>query len=423
MTAVDERRLEQSEAATDSGPVAGPVVGPWCDLGPAPHRPIHTAIARALFHRAVRRMPLRVVLPDGIVLGAGDAESPVMRVASDDFFRRVGALGLVGFGEAYMAGDWDADDPGAVLVPFAKRLTVLVPQWMQKLRRYYVQHQPSRERNTLAGARRNISRHYDLSNDLFALFLDESMTYSSAWFEPGDTLEVAQMRKVDRLLDATHVGEGTRVLEIGTGWGALAIRAARRGAHVTSITLSAEQAALAQERVDAAGLTGQVDIRICDYREVGGEYDAVVSVEMIEAVGEQYWPAYFSSLERVLAPGGRIGIQAILLEHDRMLATRDQYTWIHKYIFPGGALPSLEAVDDVVARHTGLRVVDTQAFGRHYATTLREWRTRFDAHEAEVDALGFDQRFRRMWDFYLAYCEAGFATGYLDVAQLVLSRP
>jgi cyclopropane-fatty-acyl-phospholipid synthase len=219
------------------------------------------------------------------------------------------------------------------------------------------------------------------------------------------------------------VGLGTKVLEIGTGWGALAIRAAQRGATVTTITLSAEQAALAQQRVEDAGVAGRVDIRICDYREIDGEYDAVVSVEMIEAVGEQYWPAYFSSLERVLAPGGRVGIQAILLEHDRMLATRDQYTWIHKYIFPGGALPSLEAIDDVVAKHTGLRVVDTAAFGQDYAATLRAWRTRFDAHACEVDALGFDQRFRRMWDFYLAYCEAGFATGYLDVAQLVLSRP
>jgi len=397
--------------------------GPWTTLAPAPDRPVHTAIARFLFHRAVRRMPLRAELPDGRVLGAGGSDSPVMHVRSDDFFRRTGALGLVGFGEAFMAGDWDADDPAAVLTPFARRLTVLVPQWMQRMRRFYVQHQPSRERNTLVGARRNIARHYDLSNDLFSLFLDESMTYSSAWFEPGDTLEQAQARKIERLLDATGVGLGTKLLEIGTGWGALAIRAAQRGATVTTITLSAEQAALAQQRVEAAGVAGRVDIRICDYREIDGEYDAVVSVEMIEAVGEQYWPAYFSSLERVLAPGGRVGIQAILLEHDRMLATRDQYTWIHKYIFPGGALPSLEAIDDVVAKHTGLRVLDTHAFGQDYAATLREWRTRFDAHECEVDALGFDRRFRRMWDFYLAYCEAGFATGYLDVAQLVLSRP
>ena len=397
--------------------------GPWTALGPAPDRPIHTAIARALFRRAVRNMPLRAVLPDGIVLGAGDLDSPVMHVRSDDFFRRTGALGLVGFGEAFMAGDWDADDPAAVLVPFAHRLTVLVPEWMQRLRRFYVQHQPRHERNTLVGARRNIARHYDLSNDLFALFLDESMTYSSAWFEPGDTLEQAQSRKIDRLLDATGVGLGTRLLEIGTGWGALAIRAAQRGATVTTITLSTEQAALARCRAEAAGVAGRVDIRICDYREIDGEYDAVVSVEMIEAVGEQYWPAYFSSLERVLAPGGRVGIQAILLEHDRLLATRDQYTWIHKYIFPGGALPSLEAIDHVVSHHTGLRVVETTAFGQRYATTLREWRTRFDAHACEIAALGFDERFHRMWDFYLAYCEAGFATGYLGVAQLVLSRP
>jgi len=397
--------------------------GPWTMLGPAPDRPVHTAIARFLFHRAVRRMPLRAVLPDGIVLGVGGPDSPVMHVRSDDFFRRTGALGLVGFGEAFMAGDWDADDPAAVLTPFARRLTVLVPRWMQRLRRFYVQHQPSRERNTLVGARRNIARHYDLSNDLFSLFLDESMTYSSAWFEPGDTLEQAQARKIERLLDATGVGLGTKLLEIGTGWGALAIRAAQRGATVTTITLSTEQAALARQRVEAAGVAGRVDIRICDYREIDGEYDAVVSVEMIEAVGEQYWPAYFSSLERVLAPGGRVGIQAILLEHDRLLATRDQYTWIHKYIFPGGALPSLEAIDHVVSHHTGLRVVETTPFGQHYATTLREWRTRFDAHACEVATLGFDERFHRMWDFYLAYCEAGFATGYLDVAQLVLSRP
>jgi cyclopropane-fatty-acyl-phospholipid synthase len=408
-------------AVHDQYPVPAPD-GPWTALDPAPRRPVHTAIARTLFHRAVRHLDVRVVLPDGIVVGGGGPHAPLMRIQSDDFFARVGGRGLVGFGEAFMADDWDADDPAAVLVPFARRLTVLVPQWMQRLRHSYVQHQPDRERNTPTGARRNIARHYDLSNELFALFLDDSMTYSCAWFEPGDTLEQAQMRKVDRLLDETAVGLGSRVLEIGTGWGALAIRAARRGASVTSITLSNEQAALARRRVDQAGLSGRVDIRVCDYREIDGEYDAVVSVEMIEAVGEEYWPSYFASIDRVLAPGGRAGIQAILLEHDRMLATRGQYTWVHKYIFPGGALPSLEAIDDVAACHSGLHVVRSTAFGRHYADTLREWRTRFDVHTSEVDALGFDRRFRRMWDFYLAYCEAGFATAYLDVAQIVLAR-
>jgi len=396
--------------------------GAWRDLAPAPSaRPVHTAIARALFLRVAPHLAVRVELPDGRTAGGGGPGAPVMRIRSEAFFRRLGAHGLIGFGEAFMAGDWDADDPAAVLGPFAARMSTLVPAWMQRLRRFYVRAQPAREQNTRVGARRNIARHYDLSNDLFALFLDESMTYSCAWFEPGDTLECAQLRKVDRLLDATGVGLGTQLLEIGTGWGALAVRAAQRGATVTSLTLSREQAELARARAARAGVGARVDVQLRDYREVEGAYDAIVSVEMIEAVGIEYWPTFFTTLERALAPGGHIGLQAILLQHDRMLATRDQYTWIHKYVFPGGALPSLRAIDDIVREHTHLRVDDTCTFGAQYARTLRCWRQRFDAHVAEVDSLGFDGTFRRMWDFYLAYCEAGFATGYLDVAQLVLS--
>ncbi len=420
--------------------------GPWVDLPPAPvARPVHTAIAKALFLRVVPRLAVRVELPGGQVVGGGDARAPLMRVRREAFFRRLGSDGLVGFGEAFMAGDWDADDPAAVLAPFAARMSTLVPAWMQRLRRFYVQHQPAREQNTKVGARRNVSRHYDLSNELFALFLDESMTYSCGLFEAGlpfghgagvpfghgagvpfghgagDALEEAQLRKVDRLLDSTRVGLGARVLEIGTGWGALAVRAAQRGATVTTLTLSREQAAFARERARAAGVSSRVDVQLRDYREASGEYDAIVSVEMIEAVGMEYWPTFFTTVERLLAPGGRIGIQAIVLQHDRMLATRDQYTWIHKYVFPGGALPSLRAIDEIVRRDTQLRVDGTFAFGAHYAATLRCWRERFDAHAAAVEALGFDATFRRMWDFYLAYCEAGFATGYLDVAQLVLS--
>jgi cyclopropane-fatty-acyl-phospholipid synthase len=396
--------------------------GPWQELGPASrHRPVHAAIARTLFHRVVPTLAVRVELPDGRVIGGGGADAPVMRVRSGDFFRRLGADGLIGFGEAFMAGDWDADDPAAVLTPFAARMDKLVPAWMQRLRRYYVRHQPSAERNTKAGARTNIHRHYDLSNELFALFLDETMTYSCARFGPGDSLADAQRRKVDALLDATGVGLGSRVLEIGTGWGALAIRAAQRGATVTTVTLSEEQAAVARERVQRAGVERRVDVQLRDYRDVEGRYDAVVSVEMVEAVGAEYWPVYFATLDRVLAPGGRVGVQAIVLAHDRMLATLDQYTWISKYIFPGGALPSLRAIKDTVRGHTSLRVDHVDGFGADYARTLRAWRERFDAHAREVDGLGFDATFRRMWDFYLAYCEAGFATGYLDVAQIVLS--
>jgi cyclopropane-fatty-acyl-phospholipid synthase len=178
---------------------------------------------------------------------------------------------------------------------------------------------------------------------------------------------------------------------------------------------------VARERATRAGVAGRVDVQLRDYRDVEGTYDAIVSVEMIEAVGAEYWPTYFRTLDRALAPGGRVGLQAILLAHDRMLATRDQYTWISKYIFPGGALPSLRAIEEIVRDQTRLHVDSVDAFGPDYARTLRLWREQFDAHAREVDALGFDRTFRRMWDFYLAYCEAGFATGYLDVAQIVMS--
>jgi len=218
------------------------------------------------------------------------------------------------------------------------------------------------------------------------------------------------------------VGIGTRLLEIGTGWGELAIRAAARGARVHSVTLSEEQLALARQRVAAAGFADRVTIELCDYRAVTGEYDAVISVEMIEAVGEAFWPTYFRTIDRVLAPGGAVGIQAITMPHDRMLASRQTYTWMHKYVFPGGLLPSVEAVHTAVA-NTSMRVVDDFAFGHGYAETLRLWRERFSQHSGEVCRLGFDPIFRRMWTFYLAYCEAGFRSRYLDVHQFVLRRP
>jgi cyclopropane-fatty-acyl-phospholipid synthase len=403
-------------------PPVEPVDGPWRSLPPAPHRPVHAAIARRLLHRAVNRLPVRVELPDGSVTGAGATTDPLIRIYDDAFFHRVGSQGLIGFGESYMARDWDTDDIEGALRPLVENALNLVPQWMQRLKRFYVQHLPSNEANTVRGAQRNIARHYDLSNDLFALFLDETMTYSSARFEAGDTLADAQVRKIDRLLDVARVGAGTRVLEIGSGWGALAIRAAARGATVTTLTLSREQQQLARQRIAAAGMDDRIDVQLRDYRQAEGTYDAIVSVEMIEAVGAQYWPAFFRMLDRSLAPGGTVGLQAIVLEHDRMLATRDQYTWVHKYIFPGGALPSIRAIDDTVRAHTALRITGQHAFGHDYAETLGRWRARFDAHADDVDAMGFDATFRRMWDFYLAYSQAGFATGYLDVVQLRLTR-
>ncbi|MER5381553.1 cyclopropane-fatty-acyl-phospholipid synthase family protein [Streptomyces sp. NPDC002688] len=383
-----------------------------------------TAVTRALLRRALERLPLQARFADGTRVGAG---GPVIEIHDPAaFHRRIGAQGLIGFGESYMAGEWDAPDLVAALTVLAGNAAQLVPAPLQKLRGLWAMSRPDVQRNTPTGARDNISRHYDLSNDLFALFLDDTLSYSAALFRgfpaTWSLLATAQHRKIDRLLDLAEVGPGTRLLEIGTGWGELAIRAAARGAQVTSLTLSREQRALARERVRAAGLDDRVSIELCDYREAGGTYDAVVSVEMIEAVGEEFWPVYFATLDARLAPGGRVALQAITMPHDRMLASRDTFTWIQKYIFPGGLLPSVEAVDEVSRAHTSLRVTRRDGFGAHYAETLRLWRERFTERADEVAALGFDETFRRMWTFYLAYSEAGFRSGYLDVQQYVFTK-
>jgi cyclopropane-fatty-acyl-phospholipid synthase len=395
--------------------------------------------ADAIFKAAVRRLPLEVRYPDGTVLGKGAASQPpagppypVMTMNRPEAFAaRLGDGGLIGLGESYMAGDWDADDLTAVMEVFAARVGTLVPEPLQKLRALYLPRQPRRERNTEQNTRSNISRHYDLSNDLFASFLDSTMTYSSALFpEAGEALNHvdwdgfadAQQAKIDRLLDKAGVKKGTRVLEIGTGWGELALRAAARGATVYSVTLSSEQQELARQRVAEAGYADAVTIELKDYRAVEGEYDAVVSVEMIEAVGYEYWATYFQTIERVLAPGGRVAIQAITIAHDRLLATRTSYTWVHKYIFPGGVIPSVRAIEEITEKQTGLRVRERFAMGEHYAQTLRLWEERFMGRGEEVRRLGFDEIFQRMWQFYLCYSRAGFSTGYLDVQQMVLTK-
>jgi cyclopropane-fatty-acyl-phospholipid synthase len=403
----------------------------WPDLFHEPRTPVRARAARAILRPTVSRVPVRVSFADGTVWGAGGPGSPELQVVRPaSFFARLGRDTKIGLGEAYMAGDWRAGpgtDLADLLAPFAERLTALVPAPLQRLRKLVDVRLPHAERNSVEGARSNIERHYDLSNELFSLFLDPTMSYSSADFG-GEVpasfadLEPAQLRKIDAVLDAARVGEGTRVLEIGTGWGALAIRAARRGARVTTLTISTEQAALARERVTAAGLDDRVEIRLQDYREVTGQYDAVVSVEMIEAVGEEYWPTYFATIDRVLAPGGAVAIQAITMAHERYLATRHSYGWIQKYVFPGGLIPSERAIDEVLAAHTGLRVTQRRPLGTDYASTLRLWRERFIASWDQVNAAGFDETFRRMWELYLAYCEAGFAVGYLDVVQLRMER-
>jgi cyclopropane-fatty-acyl-phospholipid synthase len=403
----------------------------WPDVATVPHSPMRAAVVRRIFRRAAARLPLRVVESGGRSYGgsAADPVIPVMRlVRPTSFFHRLGATGTIGFGEAYMAGDWTTEDLPGVLSAFAAHVRDLVPAPLSWLRGLVLRRQPSHDDNTVEGARRNIQRHYDLSNEMFALFLDESMTYSSALYDgdpatSADDLATAQRRKIDRLLDCAGVRAGTRLLEIGTGWGELAIRAARRGARVTSLTISTEQAELARRRIAEAGLADHVEVLLRDYRTTTGRYDAVASVEMIEAVGTKHWPDYFRTVDSALVPGGRFGLQAILQDDASLRRVGDTYTWIRKYIFPGGALSSVESIERTVSRHTSLSITDRLSFGRHYAETLRRWRARFEARGAEAARLGFDETFRRMWSLYLAYSEAGFRTGYLDVSQITLAKP
>lgn len=385
-------------------------------------------VVAALFRRAVSDLPMRVEYPGGKVFGAGSDGPRLLIHRPNDFHARIADAGLIGFGEAYMAGDWSAPDLSAALTVLAARIGTLVPAPLQRFRALCLPRLPRAQRGTREGAQANIAHHYDLSNEFFGLFLDRTMTYSSALFDTlspaPDSIDLAQaqIRKIDRLLDQAGVKEGTRLLEIGTGWGELAIRAAARGARVYTVTLSREQQLLARERIEAAGLADRVTVALQDYRDVTGRYDAIVSVEMIEAVGYEYLPEYLRTLDRLLAKDGRIALQAITMPHDRMVASRHTYTWVHKYIFPGGFLPSTQLLTAVAAEHTGLQITDRYSFGQHYAHTLRLWLQQFTAHTSGADALGFDQTFRRMWRLYLAYSEAGFASGYLDVQQIVLQR-
>ena len=430
-----------------SFPTTAPIqhVDTWPGLDDVPTGPrarVAARIARRLFAAAVRRLPV-TVHAGADAFGAG---GPVMVVhRPEEFFARLGRDGLIGFGEAYLTGAWDAEDLGGFLTVLAADLPSLIPAPLQRLRAAYVRRPPREHENTEDNTRDNIAHHYDLSNELFELFLDPTLSYSAALFdtsvsvhgdhlraappeESEESLEDAQGRKIERLLDRAGVREGTRVLEIGTGWGELAIRAARRGATVHSVTLSSEQLELARERIGAAGLSEQASLELCDYRAVaqgdraGDRYDAVVSVEMLEAVGHDYWSTYFRTIDRVLAPGGKVAIQVITMPHDRMLATRRTWTWINKYIFPGGFLPSVRAIDEVTRVDTSLRVTEQLSFGSHYAETLRRWDQAFLAAREHIRDLGFDETFERMWHFYLEYSRAGFAAGYIDVQQLVLER-
>ena len=421
--------LKQRRFAATPGPATG--LSFLTGDASRPVRSVRADAAELIFRAGVRKMPIRVELPDGRCWGAGGPGAPLMvLVRPGELFRRLGRDANIGFGEAYQAGDWSSPQLADLLTAFATQLTTVVPPGLQGLRVWAQRVHGHLESNTAAVSRRNTSAHYDLSNEMFATFLDETMTYSCAWFDSvdhgvvngEDGLTRAQLRKIDAVLDCAGVTQGSEVIEIGTGWGALSIRAAQRGATVRSLTLSVEQQRLAQQRVREAGVADRVTILLQDYREAVGQYDAVVSVEMIEAVGADYWPTYFATLDALVKPGGRVALQSITMPHDRMQVTRRAYTWINKYIFPGGLVPSIEAIKETIAEHTDLEITQSRDLGRDYARTLRCWRQRFLAQSEEVAALGFDETFKRTWEYYLAYSEAGFRAQYLDVSLLTLSH-
>ncbi|MFN8030818.1 MAG: class I SAM-dependent methyltransferase [Dermatophilaceae bacterium] len=433
----DTRRLRVETPPAASRSYADPV-----------HAPLRGAVARALARRMARLVDVRIVLPDGTsitpplpgLVQAPDRHAPERQAEAPDdlptmgiyswaFFDRVGLDAKIGIGEGFMAREWSpapGTDLADLLTPFAARLGELVPPALARFRRLAEPRHPRHHRGDRDGAATNIAHHYDLSNAVFATFLDPTMSYSAARFAQEDPpgfagLEPAQRRKIDSVLDDAGVGPGTRLLEIGSGWGQLAIQAAQRGAHVHTITLSEQQRELATERIAAAGLTDQVRVELLDYRDIEETYDAVVSVEMIEAVGYDYWPDYFATLARAVAPGGAIALQAITMPHGRMLASRHAFGWIQKYIFPGGLIPSVEAIEQNAAA-AGLQVTSSRSLRADYARTLRLWRERFVAEREHVLDLGFDLDFLRVWEFYLAYSEAGFRSGHLDVRQLRLVR-
>lgn len=338
---------------------------------------------------------------------------------------RVVTSGSAGFARSYFDGDWDSPDPTAITELFMlNRHTLGATDRGHPLLRRLNRALRGLQENTRAGSRRNISFHYDLGNDFYAAWLDETMTYSSAIYGDGDDLAAAQRRKVRTLLDRLALKPGDHILEIGCGWGGLAeVAAAEYGARVTGITLSQEQLAYAEARIAAAGLADRVRFELRDYRDVTGQFDHVASVEMFEAVGERYWRPYMDTLYRVLKPGGRAALQVITIDEDIFEEYRLGADFIQTYIFPGGILPS-EPRLRAAAESAGLRWDGADAYGADYARTLHEWRDRYDAarREGRLPA-GFDDRFDKIWRFYLMYCEGGFRSGGIDVIQSTLVRP
>jgi cyclopropane-fatty-acyl-phospholipid synthase len=370
---------------------------------------------------------LDVTLPDGRTLAFGDGKGDRANLRVNDwrFARRVLASGDIGFAEGFMAREWETHDLPALLTILAsnvERFTRLleggpIGKVLNGLRHML-------RANTRRGSRRNILAHYDLGNRFYEAWLDRSMTYSSARFDSNRAdLETAQIAKYRTLAEQLELNPGDHVLEIGCGWGGFAEFAAREyNVRVTGVTISDEQLAYARARMEKAGLSDRVEIRRQDYRDIEGQFDKVASIEMFEAVGEKYWPSYFAKIADVLKPGGRASLQIITIQDRLFDRYRKRADFIQRYVFPGGMLASVERLREETAR-AGLVWRKIEAFGNSYAETLAEWAKRFSAKWREISAMGFDERFKQLWLFYLGYCEAGFRAGRTDVIQLALAKP
>jgi cyclopropane-fatty-acyl-phospholipid synthase len=414
------------------------------DGGSAAYGAFDRMLRQRLIAQMARLRRGRILLRDALgseVLGepvqvAVDLE---VRIDVDNagFYRAVAANGSVGAGEAWMDGFWRCSDPVALVRLLVRNRDLLdgMETGLARLGGIAMRAWHALRRNTRDGSRRNIAAHYDLGNDFFRLFLSPDLMYSSGiWagdgqteerpFESGDTLEAASTRKLDRICRKLDLRPGDRVVEIGTGWGGFAVHAAEHyGCHVTTTTISKEQHALAAERVAAAGLQDRVTLLLEDYRDLRGQYDKLVSIEMIEAIGAQYLDTYFGKLGSLLKPDGLALIQAITIEDHRYEQALRSVDFIKRYIFPGSFIPSIAAMIAAKGRASDLALIQLEDFGLSYARTLQAWRQRFLAALPEVRAQGYDERFIRMWDFYLAYCEGGFRERSIGVAQLLMAKP
>ena len=389
----------------------------------------HSVVAGLVgrLHPLLAQGRITITLPTGEEIALGGSTPGIEAQLVVHHWRALRKLlsgGDVGFAKAYADGDWSSPDLTALLELAASNGARFIDQLQgHALFRIFNWLTHRRRANTRAGSRRNITFHYDLGNDFYSQWLDSSMQYSSAIFtHAGQSLEDAQQDKLRWILDLLAIKPGQKALEIGCGWGALAeAMALEAGALVTGITLSPAQLAFAQHRLAREGLSDRADLRIEDYRDTTGHYDRIVSIEMIEAVGVEYWPSYFKTLHDRLKPGGRAVLQAITIAEHRYETYRKQPDFIQRYIFPGGCLPTRTALRDGLAA-AGLRLVESHHFADSYARTLAIWRTRFLAAWPRIEAPGFDASFKRLWEYYLSYCEAGFRSGIIDVGLYAIEH-